>query len=223
LFLPNKTRFLMIKKSLNRKQFLGSMLSLAGTGALFWAGCSSDDSGTTPTPGGQSGTAGSSGTAGTAGSGQGGSAGSNTSGSGGSSGEAGSAGNSGNAGAGNAGSSGTGGQAGSSGEMCGDGTRITAVVSGAQHVHVMYIPVVDVMAGVEKAYETEKGAGIAGGNHCHTITLTAEDFKTLQAGGSVSKITCNGGDHEFVFSCSNVDKPPVAQCPASDTTGTCTP
>ena len=66
-------------------------------------------------------------------------------------------------------------------------------------------------AGVEVTLETEPGT------HCHAVTLTADDLATIKAGGVVKKVTCNGGDHEYVIGCGmNLPAPVVpdsVMCP----------
>ena len=79
-------------------------------------------------------------------------------------------------------------------EMCA-GNAIEADVS-QNHGHTLTIPVADIMAGTEKQYVT-------GGTttHCHVVTLTAEDFATLQAGGVGRVYSCNNTEHEYALSC----------------------
>lgn len=87
------------------------------------------------------------------------------------------------------------------------------------HGHALEIPMADIIAGVEVTYDASGAAG-----HCHAVTLTAEDFATLRAGGSVTKISCNGGDHEFVISCVDGARPPgdpAAECAGDPNFGAC--
>ena len=77
--------------------------------------------------------------------------------------------------------------------LCNEGS-IVAVIS-MNHGHALEIPLADIEAGVETTYNT------SGSNHCHEVVLTAEDFATLRAGGTVIKYSCNGGDHEYALSC----------------------
>lgn len=87
------------------------------------------------------------------------------------------------------------------------------------HGHSLEIPMADVEAGVEQTYDASGDSG-----HCHEVTLTAEDFATLRAGGAVTKYSCNGGDHEYVLSCAP-DPPmpgnPEAECAADPMFGAC--
>jgi hypothetical protein len=93
---------------------------------------------------------------------------------------------------------------------------ITALVSN-NHGHALEIPLADIQAGVEKTY-TATGTA----NHCHEVTLTAADFATLQGGGSVTKFSCNGGDHEYVLSCGPDGPAPGApDCDAEPNFGSC--
>lgn len=64
------------------------------------------------------------------------------------------------------------------------------------HGHALSVPIADIMAGAPMVYNAEGTAG-----HAHYVELTAEDFTSLQNGGTVRKVSCNGGDHEFVLSC----------------------
>src|SRR5690606_52250 len=76
---------------------------------------------------------------------------------------------------------------------------ITALSSGATHHHYISIPLADVMAGVTKTFQSDMMMDNTG--HAHAIELTVADFATLQAGGVVSKVTCDGGDHIFQLQC----------------------
>ena len=70
-----------------------------------------------------------------------------------------------------------------------------AVFITADHDHELLIPVADVTAGLAKSYDA-KGAS----PHAHWIQLTAEDFLTLQGGGTVNKYSCNDAhEHEFII------------------------
>ncbi len=95
-----------------------------------------------------------------------------------------------------------------------------------EYTHLLKIPLSDVMAGVAKSFDSElnsEAMQVPGGDHCHRIELTAEDFTTLKNGGVVKKPTCNGGDHEFVLSCGDDPPAPVnpSSCPGGDNAGTC--
>ena len=73
----------------------------------------------------------------------------------------------------------------------------------ANHGHTLTVSAADVMAGVAKLYDTK---GIS--DHDHFIQLSSADFAKLQAGGSVRKLTCNGGhEHEYIVNCVGVEKP----------------
>jgi hypothetical protein len=104
------------------------------------------------------------------------------------------------------------------GESACRGDVIVAAIS-LNHEHVLEVPVADIEAGVEVTYDASGTAG-----HCHAVTLTAEDFATLRAGGVVTKFSCNGGDHQFVLSCAPGAPAPVdpaADCVADPEFGTC--
>lgn len=101
--------------------------------------------------------------------------------------------------------------------VCKD-TVIVAAISG-NHGHVLEVPMEDIEAGVETTYDASGEAG-----HCHAVTLTAEDFATLRAGGAVTKFSCNGGDHQYVLSCvAGAPEPvdPAADCVEDPEFGTC--
>ncbi len=118
------------------------------------------------------------------------------------------------------GSSSGGGSSGSSGDQaraC-SGAVIVAEIS-LNHGHELEIPVADIMAGVETSYDADGTSG-----HCHRVVMTSEDFATLRAGGSVTKISCNGGDHEYVLSCEFGAKPPgdpAKECEQDGNAGSC--
>ncbi len=184
----------------------------AGGGAGGTSGGTSGGAGS----GGGAGTGGSSGSAGSAGGGQGGSAGSQAGGGGAGSGGggAGSGGASGDGQGGTAGSQAGGGQGGAQGGTAGGAGsggggqggsagggddactgEIEAEIS-MNHNHALTVPMADIMAGVAKIYDAQGTA-----NHPHYVELTADDFATLRAGGTVKKVSCSGGDHEYVLSC----------------------
>ena len=79
------------------------------------------------------------------------------------------------------------------------------------HGHTLEIPLADIDAGVETTYDATGDSG-----HCHEVVLTADDFATLRAGGTVIKFSCNGGDHEYVLNCAGRGKPPGAPDCADD-------
>ena len=167
---------------------------LAGAGVAFALGCGDDDStGTGTTTTTTSGDGGGTTTTSTTTSGTGGDA-------------------SGGGGA-NAGGSGTGG-AGGGGAAC--TAMITAAIS-ANHGHSLEIPLADIEAGVDMTYSAQGTA-----MHCHEVTLTAADFATLKAGGSVTKHSCNGGDHEYVISCApGAPQPGTPDCSQDPNFGAC--
>lgn len=154
--------------------------------------------------GGQGGTAGSQAGGAGAGSGGGGagSGGASGGGQGGQGGQGGSAGSQagggaggaqgGTAGGGGAAGGGNGGSAGGGDACMGD---IEAEIS-MNHDHALTVPIADIMAGVAKVYNAQGTA-----SHPHYVELTAEDFATLRSGGTIKKVSCNGGDHEYVLSC----------------------
>lgn len=84
--------------------------------------------------------------------------------------------------------------------------QINVVVT-ANHGHTLEIPLADILAGEPKSYNGQ-GPDLAGGvpNHPHWMQFTAEDFATLQAGGTVIKVTCNDGhEHQYIVSCGTLD------------------
>ncbi len=100
---------------------------------------------------------------------------------------------------------------------CSDAVIVAAISQ--NHGHALEIPLADIEAGVEKTYDASGTAG-----HCHEVTLTAEDFATLRAGGSVTKFSCHGGDHEDVLSCAaGAPEPgnPADDCAADPNFGSC--
>ena len=86
---------------------------------------------------------------------------------------------------------------------------MTAAISG-NHGHSLIVTMADITAGVQKCYDV---AGTAG--HSHYITLMPADFTMLAGGGTVTKFSCNGGDHQYVISC-------AANPPAPGTPSQCT-
>lgn len=111
--------------------------------------------------------------------------------------------------------SGTGG-AGGSASVC--LAAINASISGnhAQGPHLLTIPLADIELGEEKTYSAQGQA-----NHCHEVVLTAADFATLRSGGSVTKFSCNGGDHEYTLSCGTNPTPVAPDCAATPAAGAC--
>lgn len=174
---------------ISRKRFLWLAATSASAAAL---GCGEDASngGNDNAAGGSGGTSDGTGGAGTS------TGGSNTS--------------TGGATGGGAGADGTGGFGGDPGSVVCDGETLTALCSDSGgHYHLLVIPVADILAGAGGTYQTSQGASDPGNNHCHQVTLTAQDMTTLQNGGVVKKTTCNGGDHEFVLSCAADPPAPV--------------
>ena len=107
----------------------------------------------------------------------------------------------------------TGGQA----NVCTEEMLVAAV--SFDHGHELEIPLADIEAGVETSYDTSGKS-----SHCHRVTLTADDFATLRAGGTVVKFSCNGGDHEYVLNCSGgAEQPddPAKQCADDPGFGAC--
>lgn len=194
-----------MSRSISRKQFL--LVTAASTSALLTA-CG-EEAPVSTRNNGTGGGAGSGGGATTGGSG-GGSAGTGTSGSanGGSS-TAGSSASGGSSNGGSAGSSGgtsggTGGSGGTSGEAC--VADVVAEIS-CPHDHALTVPAADIMAGVTKSYDIE---GLA--THSHIVEITAEDFATLKAGGTVFKFVEAGDfqDHCVTLSCGTAGNPEEA-------------
>lgn len=104
--------------------------------------------------------------------------------------------------------------------MC-SGDVIVADVS-QNHGHSLEIPVADIMAGTERQYVTGGTTG-----HCHVVTLTADHFATLRAGGEVRVVSCNNTEHEYALSCAGSvsANDPGPTCGSSDDgrfTGGCT-
>ena len=85
-------------------------------------------------------------------------------------------------------------ESGSTGGAAACDAMVVATISN-NHGHALSIPLADIDAGVEQAYDA------SGDAHCHEVVLTAEDFATLRAGGVVVAFSCNGGPHEFVICC----------------------
>jgi hypothetical protein len=63
--------------------------------------------------------------------------------------------------------------------------------------HALVVPSADVQAGVEKVYDI---MGVAA--HTHTITVTAADFATLKAGGTIMETSTTALDHSHVITIS---------------------
>jgi hypothetical protein len=190
---------------ITRKRFLQlSSLSL-GAAALGSLNCGSGDSG---------GAAGSSagGTTGGAGTGAAGTSAAGTTG-------AGNAGTNGAAGTTAAGNAGTNGAAGTTGAGGTGGANscaaaVMAKISG-NHGHILMIPVADITAGTMKCYNARGGA-----THDHWVTVAPADFAMLRAGMTVTKRSCNGGDHQYVLSCA-ANSPAAVDpgCTAASTEG----
>jgi hypothetical protein len=83
--------------------------------------------------------------------------------------------------------------------------------------HVLTIPPDDVTAGLEKIYNARGQA-----THDHFVQITATDFATLKAGGTVIKKSCNNTDHEFILSCAPPSRQPVAPTCSDECGGTMT-
>lgn len=83
--------------------------------------------------------------------------------------------------------------------------------------HALTVDVADLDSVTDITYDIS-GAS----QHCHEITLTVADFTTLKGGGSVTKFTCNGGDHQITLSCGTPPQPGDPGCPSQqDMTGAC--
>jgi len=186
----------MIGKRWSRKDF---MLGVAGSGLAMLVGCGDDE------PAGDGDTDGSGGSGG----------------SGSSNGAAGPSSSSGQSSSGPASGSGGSVSSSSSSGAGGEATvtcaaMIVAVISN-NHGHALSIPLADIEAGADMTYSAMGTA-----THCHEVTLTAADFATLKGGGSVTKFSCNGGDHEYVLSCApDAPAPGAPDCDADPTAGSC--
>ena len=74
--------------------------------------------------------------------------------------------------------------------------QLKTLITG-NHGHVFNVSNADVMAGVDKVYDT-KGTAM----HTHFLKVTAADFAKLKTGGTVRKLSCNDGhEHEFIVNC----------------------
>jgi len=93
---------------------------------------------------------------------------------------------------------------------------VMALIS-MNHGHALSVPPADVMAGVEKIYNTRGTA-----SHDHFVRVTAEDFAMLKAGGTVIKRSCSGTDHEYVLSCTTPSRQPAAPTCSDECGGTMT-
>ena len=92
--------------------------------------------------------------------------------------------------------------------------EIEAAIS-MNHGHALAVPMADIMAGVTKIYNAQ-GTSM----HPHYVELTADDFATLRMGGTVKKVSCSGGDHEYVLSCGTAtEQPGNPMCMMSDNCG----
>jgi hypothetical protein len=188
---------------LDRKKFLTWTLS---SGSAWVLGCSDPVDSTRGDLPGSGGSAGTGGSGGSAGLGSGGTSAGTAGSSAGSAGTAGAAGSSGGT-AGSAGSAGSAGTAGSGGTtpVNADCSAQLQVTISADHGHVLAVTLEDVMAGVPKSYDTTGTS-----EHPHWVQLTTEDFATLQAGGTVRKLSCNDGhEHEFMIACTGVAPTPT--------------
>lgn len=99
----------------------------------------------------------------------------------------------------------TGGSTGS-GATC--GTDLVAEIS-CPHDHAMTVSAADIAAGVDKTYDIKGTA-----THSHLVTLTAADFATLKAGGTVFKFVPSMiQDHCVTISCGTPGDPMTSgQC-----------
>jgi len=187
----------------------GTGVAGSSTGGGAGHAASGGASGSTGAAAGSGGT-GQGGVVGTSGSSAGGRVGSGGATTGGSGGVVSGAGAAGKAGAGGMSTGGMGGSAGSGGgSMC--TTEITAQIS-MNHGHTLSVPVADVMAGVAKIYNARGTA-----THDHYVQVTAADFSVLKTGGTIKKVACNGGDHEFVLSCGTAsEQAGDPKCSSSD-------
>jgi hypothetical protein len=111
------------------------------------------------------------------------------------------------------GGSGEGGSGGGGNPLC--TTALVALVSN-NHGHALTVPLGDLDSTKAITYDVSGTA-----KHCHEVTITAEDFATLRAGGSVTLHTCNGGDHEFTLSCVDAPEPSEPDCEATPDFGSC--
>lgn len=146
-----------------------------GTASAVAFGCSGEDVSPPPGTGGSGGTTGGSG---------GSSAGGTTGGSGGSGGTT------------------TGGSGGTTPIAPNCATQLKVFIT-ANHMHTMVVTNDDVIAGVDKVYDTTGQSG-----HPHWIKLTAADFTKLKAGGTVRKLGCNDGhEHEYIVNCVGIAMP----------------
>jgi hypothetical protein len=66
----------------------------------------------------------------------------------------------------------------------------TSATIGANHGHTMSVSMADISAAADKTYDIT-GAG----GHLHTVTITAAQFATLAANGSVQVTSTSGGAH----------------------------
>lgn len=81
------------------------------------------------------------------------------------------------------GAPGTGGSGGGAGPAC-------SSEIGLNHGHVIEVSQADIDAGVDKTYDI-MGSSV----HTHTVTVTAADFTTLAANGSVTITSSEGSAH----------------------------
>jgi hypothetical protein len=81
---------------------------------------------------------------------------------------------------------------------------VVALIS-MNHGHALSVAPADIVAGVEMIYSVMGTA-----THTHYVQITAADFATLKAGGTVIKKSCNSSDHEFVLSCAPPSRQPGA-------------
>ena len=172
----------------------------AGSGGSTLSGGTQTATGGSNTTSTATGSAGSSG-ASTTGGGTGGNGGTDVGGSGGTGGTGGSGGSTG----GSAGSGGSGGvkDAGAdaktdAGALCSTNVNANISMNHTGALHALIIPIADIRTGTAKVYVTTTGGTTP---HVHYVQVTAADFTALKAGMTVTKYSCNAGDHEYVLKC----------------------
>lgn len=66
----------------------------------------------------------------------------------------------------------------------------TSTAISANHGHTLAVTAADVTAGTEKSYAIDGNS-----DHGHMVTLTADDFATLQDNDSITVTSTSGGGH----------------------------